>query len=245
MTCTTYLPAVTGGAPEPDPRIDMLPFVSGDGRLYEMRHINPDTAAESQARHQTLWECYDKFGWYEWFHTKSPGDHRPAEWEQLFAGGDFVYRSMDTSPGNGRFYVLADDDQRNVKLSRWCPRFWAPGDVYPRNPFVYWYEKATCKYLPHESDYQPTWLRFAAYYMAAETAVGLIADVVMLEWLTQLAEDGRPEHIEETYWYARDFGLIRWGSDLHGYSEIVELHAPGARPDNVREIIPCWNGSTS
>jgi len=45
---------------------------------------------------------------------------------------------------------------------------------------------------------------------------------------------------EERYFFARGFGLVGWRSPW-GESGVAELHAPQARPDNVRLRIPCMS----
>ncbi len=48
---------------------------------------------------------------------------------------------------------------------------------------------------------------------------------------------------EERYYYAEGYGLVGWWSRDRGMSYISEIHAPGARPDNTREEIPCLDRS--
>ena len=63
-----------------------------------------------------------------------------------------------------------------------------------------------------------------------------LADVAVLEWLDM---SGTPL---ESYYYAQGYGLVGWknhtGIPLRR-SAISEIHAPGARLDNVREVIDC------
>ena len=230
MTDQLYLPYIGSGRPAITP-FDMRDYLRGDGRIYEVVLFDKD-GNQHQARHQTQIEHDAGYGWSSWFQTK--GNEISAEYEWLGADGEFIYRGIDTSPGRGRYYRLVDDDQRNIKMSKWCPRFWSPGDIYERNPFVFWYEKAGCKYLAGESDYQPTWLSFTYQFPSWPTPLGNIEDVIQLDWL--LSPDD--EQSEETYWYARGWGLVGWAGRGH-YAVPVELHAPGARPDNVMEVIPC------
>jgi len=66
-------------------------------------------------------------------------------------------------------------------------------------------------------------------------------DVVALAAYNEV--NGRPAAQPfERYYYAKGFGLIMWegiDTDHRGVSFLVQLHNPGARPDNVREKIPC------
>ncbi len=212
-----YLPAIFG--PPAGPPFDMVRFMIGDGRLYEVQH-----SGGSQARHQT------QLARGRAYETK--GNELKAEWEELWATADVIYRGTDTSPGDGRYYTLYDGDAPG---SAWAPRFWDVGDLYERNPFVVFYRKADCSVVL--SGYQRSWLRFEAYYPTYTFRSGItLRNVVELSWL--LKPDGQPV---ESYFYAEQFGLVGWGSADRGYSYVSEVHAPGARPDNKREVIPCLN----
>jgi hypothetical protein len=221
MNHKIYLPYIGSGRPAITPW-DMLPYMRGDGRIYEVVLFDKD-GNQHQARHQTLVD-YNLPRWSEWYQTKN------HEWEELAADGEFIYRGIDTSPGNGEYYDLRDDDREIY--SRWCPRFWAPGDIYERNPRMTFFRKSDC--YPLRSVKHHTWLSFTYQFPSWPTPLGDIEDVIQLDWL--LSPDDKQS--EETYWYARGWGLVGWASRGH-YAVPVELHQPGARPDNVREVIPC------
>ena len=213
-----YLPVIL--SPPLAPPYDMARFMIGDGRLYEVQH-----SGGSQARHQT------QVTPTRFYHTK--GSEWSAEWEELWASADTIYRGTDTSPGDGRYYTLYDGDQPG---SAWSPRFWDVGDLYERNPFVVFYRKSDCEVVL--SGYQRSWLRFEAFYPAYTFRSGIkLYNVVELTWL--LSPDGEPV---ESYFYAENFGLVGWGSADRGYSYVNEVHQPGARPDNKREVIACLDG---
>lgn len=214
---TAYLPLVIGYIEPVKPGVDVGAYLIGDGRLYEVRH-----SQGSQARHQTQFEGN------RYYHTK--GNEFHAEWEELWNSGDFVYRGTDTSPGNGEYYTLYDN---NVAGSKWAPRFWKVGDIFERNPLVVYFDKNTCNIT--RSGTARTWLRFVAIHDSYTFDTGLtIRNVVQLAWL--LSPDGAPE---EEYFYSPEYGLVGWGSRDRGYSAISEIHPPGARPDNKREVISC------
>jgi hypothetical protein len=209
-----FLPAVFGSGSYV---FDMTRFMIGDGRLYEVRH-----SSGSQARHQTQVEDG------RFYHTK--GNEIRAEWEELWADAEIIYRGTDTSPGNDRYYTLYENDEVG---SAWSPRYWKVGDLYERNPYVVFYRKADCRVVA--SGFQRSWLRFQAYYPAYTFASGIrLTNVIELSWL--LAPDGDPI---ESYFYAQSYGLVGWSSADRGGSSISQIHAPGQRPDNTREVIGC------
>jgi hypothetical protein len=200
-----------------------MPFFTGGfigkGVLYEIK-----TQGAGQQRVQTQVEGN------VFYHTKGgDGAAFPAEWEQLRYDDDFIWRFTDTSPGNGRYYQLRDNGQ---DWSKWCPRFWRVGDVYRRFPLVSFYKKADCTQLSEEI--QDTWIRFAGLYAEYTFFTGIILkNVIELHWLS--SPDSDPI---ERYWYAMGYGLVGW-TGQGKLSAISEIHAPGARDDNVREVINC------
>jgi hypothetical protein len=215
-TYRRYMPVVWYSPPE---FFDMAVYMTGDGRLYEVRH-----SSGAQARHQTQFEGI------RFFHTK--GNEIKAEWEELWATNDHIIRGTDTSPGNDQFYTLWENGQVG---SAWAPRRWRVGDIFERNPVVAFYRKSDCGFV--DGGYHKSWLLFKAYY-PTYTFPGpepiKLNSVIELAWLLKL--DGQPE---ETYFYARNYGLVGWWSADRGFSAISEIHEPGARPDNAREYIPC------
>lgn len=212
--------------PVPSSAVDLTEYMAGGGRLYEVRHNSG-----SQSRHQTQIDDVDKSIFY---HSKGyqevGGGVMLAEWEELWATDGLLYRGTDTSPGGGEYYTLYEGSSAG---SPWAPRYWKVGGLYERNPYVVFYRKDNCNIVA--SGFQRSWLRFENIYGAFTFQSGItIRNVIKLAWL--LHPQGQPI---EYYFYAQDYGLVGWGSNDRGYSYISEIHAPGQRPNNVREVIPC------
>ena len=109
--------------------------------------------------------------------------------------------------------------------------------MFERRPFVVFFRKSNCTVV--EDGFQPSWLRFEAYYPAYTFQSGItLRNVVELTWL--LEKDGEPI---ESYFYAEGYGLVGWGSADRGFSYVSWLHEPGQRPDNKREVIGCLSRS--
>ena len=226
------------GEPPPGSQYDLLSYLAiiGEtmGPLYE---VQMETWIEDnsvpgggywqsgpQQRHQT--QQYIQI----FYHTKD------SEWEQLSWDNDFIYRGIDTSPGPSggvpRFYELRDE--LNIPYSKWCKRFMRIGERYYRNPYVTFYNKDNCLLLSQSR--HPSYLKLVAVFDSLTFSTGItLADVIVLQWQDL---GGNPL---EDYYYAQDYGLVGWKS--HSYpqrrSAISEIHAPGARPDNQREVIDC------
>jgi hypothetical protein len=233
---TVYLPHVSGGQAAPEPnQVDMLPFLWGDrALLYELTLIDKH-GRQHTSRCQCQTDGAMQNDRYHWWFTKSNG--MTAEWEEFAAdqsAGGYIYRGVDTSPGRGTLYELRDVDLR--RFSRWCTRRWSVGDVYRRAPIVTEMSKQDC--IISASRQVITWLKFAGHYQHFSTPAGDIGEVVELHWLLDDPADANQEPAE-IYWYSRQLGhLAAWRGEL-GQSVVVEIHEPGARPDNVREVIPC------
>ena len=107
-----YLPAIFSA--RRGPTFDMAVFMIGDGRLYEVMH-----SGGAQARHQTQTSTT------RFYHTK--GNEIRAEWEELWVGGNLIFRGTDTSPGNDQYYTLYEN---GLAGSAWRLRYWRVGEIY-------------------------------------------------------------------------------------------------------------------
>lgn len=224
VTTTVYLPVFFRSyLAEP---FDMVDFLKGDDRLFEVQFVNADGSSGPQARHQTQIEGRT------FYHTKGSEWH--AEWEELWYDDGYIYRGTDTSPGNGQYYTLRDPGQYG---SKWAPRYWKEGQIFYREPHVTFYDKSSCQ--PVLGGTQGSYLRLDNYYKEYTFQSGItLKNVVELSWL--LRHDGQPV---ERYYYAEFYGLVGWRSNTGAHSYINELHEPGTRPDNLREDIPCLDTS--
>lgn len=216
--------------------VDLLDYLRGDGRLYEMKHIFQTTAGLriGQQRIQTQTEGR------RFFIVKN------HEWEELWYDDDFIYRGTDTSPGSGNFYTLMEDNRYG---SPWVPRHMAAQAFFRRSPTVVSRRKADCNVNFQLSGTHVTWIRLERIHNQlrlpdheGETPTGIVVrDVAELAAYSDV--DGRPANQPfERYYYAKGIGLVMWDGievDHRGRSFLVELHAPGARPNNQREHLPC------
>jgi hypothetical protein len=224
-----FNPAWPSTPPLPPPptgdEIDLVPYLlpsnlgpGENGVLYEVQTFNGP-----QQRHQTQAD----FGAF--YHTKD------NEWEELTYNEQYIYRSIDTSPGEEggirRYYELQDDLDR--KWSHWCLRRMAIGTTYYRNPIVSFHNKDNCALLTQ--DHQQSLIKLLSVVGTMTFFTGItLSDVIILQWQEV---SGNPL---EDYYYAKGYGLVGWNSHIDGRkSAISEIHAPGARPDNLREVIDC------
>ena len=217
---TPYLKPLAPGqfpsTPPPLPtKYDLSPYFStgaAKGMLYEVQ-----TEGAGQQRHQTQYENGIIY------HTKD------SEWEQIKFDSTKCYRSVDTSPGSGQYYEIMDVP--GTKWSIWCPRYMYEGESYYRNPFVQFRVKSNCALV--SEGYQASLLVLEEVIKEMTFFTGItLTDVIELVWT------GLDHTPIERYYYARGYGLVGWEGNGKR-AAISEIHQPGARPDNVREVIRC------
>lgn len=199
--------------PPPGNKIDLLPYFLGNapkGVLYEVQ-----TEGAGQQRHQTQIEGN------VFYHTKD------NEWEQLKYDSGFIYRGIDTSPGGGQFYRLGDIG--NPSWSKWAARYMAVGEVFERKPTITFCRKSDCGVLSVQT--AVNYLRLNTVYPSFTFFTGIKLDkVIELDWLNTPGGS-----FVERYYYAVGYGLVGWNSSDGRWAAISEIHAPGARPNNVKE----------
>jgi hypothetical protein len=217
----SWLSRLTGGTvppPPPGTAVDLLPYLRGDGRLYEVRHpLGDQERFQTQVDGTIFWLV--KNGQYE-----------------TFASVDgFIWRGIDTSPGPAPTYAERPGELRYYRqfepgqsYARWCKRSMVPGETYtgPVHQVQYHY-KSDCSLSSANSGTAVNRVTFVRLH-ASRTWNGITVQDV-----AELTND------TETFYFARGLGLVAWVSPW-GESAISELHAPGARPDNVRES-GCWS----
>jgi murein DD-endopeptidase MepM/ murein hydrolase activator NlpD len=208
--------AVSPGEEPAGDALDLLPYLGGDGRLYEVAN-----ALGSQERFQTQWEGS------HFYQTKN------RNWEGFFFDSDFIYRDLDTSPGGGRYYRLTDPD-RQVG-SRWMRRRMKVGESFAQQRRVQFFVLDNCAPSEANSGTVTDTMLLAGHHPTITLRTGLeVEDVIELHWVNG----------GEKYFYGRGFGLVAWErmhQDPHTpqWSALSEVHAPSTRPDNERLRIQC------
>lgn len=195
---------------------NLLDYMAGDGRLYEVKN-----ADGGQERFQTQWVSDNQF-----WQTKNDNA------EQLFLLPGFISRGWDTSPGDGRYY-----QQQNPKGNSsavWLPDFMRQGETFQTSLWVQFFNWDCTKSMFNSGSVTDT-RRFVEWHEVWTSRAGItLNDVIEIHWVNG----------GETYFYARDFGLVGWErthQDPHTpkWSAISEIHEPGQRPDNEVLLPAC------
>ena len=205
--------------PQPE-AVDVLEYIKGDGRQYEVRN-----ASDGQERFQIR---EDGLTFY-----LVKNNH----WEKFFYDNDFVYRDIDTSPGNGRYYRLTDPDRSYG--SRWLRRKMAPGQTYTQPRRVQFYNAADGSPSPANSGNVVDTIKLVAHHDSYQFPTGVeIDDVLEIHWINS-ESDHTPR---EKYYYAKGLGMVGWARghqdpNTPAWSAVSEIYEKGTRDPFEREKV--------
>jgi hypothetical protein len=203
---------------DPDQTFDLLPYLRGDGRLYEL---------------QFSWNG----GGQQRVQTQVAGDRfyfvKGSEWEELWSDDHFIYRGTDTSAGGGEVYTLTESGTYG---SAWVPRQMSIGVPFRRMPLVVFRRKSDGAEIPGKQAVQVTWIQLQEVHSKLALSSGIeLADVAVLAAYEDA--NGKPKDKPfERYFYAQKYGLVSWEGSL-GQSVMVREFPAGSEPDNTREAL--------
>lgn len=215
---------------------DLLPYLKGDGRIYEVQHMGGGNSPGPTETFQTQTQGSDIF-----YQVKN------HQYEKFRVDTQFIWRGLDTSPGpapeyaerpgQNRFYIQRDPGS---DFARWCPRRMAEGELFVGQPHhVQFYYKEDCQLSSANSGPASNRIKFIKHHSNSTKAW----NGIILNDLIELTTDRWPL---ERYWYARNYGLVAWSYEeldtagnivIKASSAISEIHQN--RPPNDRENIPC------
>jgi lysozyme len=196
--------------------LDLLPYLRGDGRMYEVKHPSGATETfQTQADDGIFWQCKNR------------------QWEQMKADAQWIMRGWDTSPGPAPDYAERPGHLRayhqyetGADYARWCPRHMTVGQTWtgPGHlvQFVY---KSDCAPSAANSGPATNKVTFAAKHTIKTWNGITVQDVVELK-----------NNFGESFYYGLGHGLVAWKS-AWGESAICEILT--GRPPLQRENLPC------
>lgn len=203
--------------PPPTNTVDLLPYFLP--RSSEAWMLQGDWGPQEKKR--TIHDAPNR----TLYHVKN------RNWERMHYDANYIYRSVDTSPGpdgtgRDRYYGLTDAD---LPFSRWIHRHARAGDWFFRSPTVRFFYKDNCEPITAYTD--PTWLHVVAFhdtYHFDLTGV-TVQNVLEMYWART---KGGPAI--ERYFYAG--GLVGWYDYSKGWHSAIASYTVG---DNEPEVIPC------
>lgn len=205
------------GTPKPAAKkIDLLEYLRGDGRQYEVKH--PSGATETFQTH---------IQGHAFYQVKN------SQYEKFHFDNEFIYRSVDTSAGKAppyaerpnkmRYYIQYDDGDSKAK---WCKRFMTAGEQFTGSGHnVQFFYKDDCKKSAANSGRAVNRVKLKALHENVTLNGVLVGQTIELETNTG-----------ESMFFAKGFGLVGWKADW-GESSIFEVHQ--GRDNLEREKIGC------
>ena len=201
---TSHVPVVV--TPSNSTGLDMLAYLKGDGRAYMVQH--PSGASE---KFRTVTEPNSRFK-----------QLKNSQWEEFWHTPDYIWRGVDTSPGDGQYYRQFEADSGGA---RWCPRFMAVGQTWiaPVPHTVQTYDKADCRPVEHHRN------------GTATNRLTLVARHERMTWGGVTVDDVIEvvSSTGETMYFGRGYGLVAWSS-AWGSSAIAHV-LPPSEADNEPE----------
>lgn len=191
-------PAVSLGTsppvPEPGGTYDLLDYMRGDGRQYELQYTWGGGGTHP---------CQTQRNGNIFYNVKGGG-----EYEECYYDEKFVYRGIDTSESPERYYT---QNTGNIYGAMWAKRRMAIGETVTKSPLVIHSWKANCQ---ERLRGQPTdRLTLVRHYDSFRFDSGItLSDVLYLEW-----------NQGEGYFYAKGYGLVGF-TFSGGKSYISEIH---------------------
>lgn len=197
--------------PPPVQTIDLLPYLRGDGRMYETQYTWAGGGTQTFQTHQ---------GSGEFWQVKN------GEYEHMYYDDRYIYRGIDTSEAPDKFYVQMTGDKYGAI---WAKRHMAMGETVVKTPRIihYWQNNCSVRASGNPVDQ----LTLAKHWSEITTESGIrISDVIKLEWSAG-----------EGYLYARDWGLVgfeftggrSWVSEVHQNRPPLQRHVPSCWHDPV------------
>ncbi|GAF74557.1 unnamed protein product, partial [marine sediment metagenome] len=201
---------------------DMLRYLRGDGRAYDMRYTWGDGGV---TRVQTQLEI-DGAG-ERFYHV------RDSKWVEYWFDQEYIY--LGTSTADSR-RTYTETSHKGHTGGPWIPRHMALHTFFRRNPIITLRRKDNCQLVNRFS--RISWIRLEAVHANVALPGG-----VVLENVAELAvfddADGQPnESPSERYLFAEAFGLVAWQGN-RGHLVMTRALEPGSVPDNLRETVRC------
>ena len=194
------------------PKYNLLDYMRGDGRMYEVRHPAGNTETFQTQRGDTGVFYQVKNSQYETF---------------AFDVG-FIWRGIDTSPGKSPYAERPDENryynqaEPNKTMARWALRNMFVGQTYTGpGHYVQFYYKDRCVKSKVNTGPATNRVSLIAHHDQKTWNGITVKNVIVLQTNTG-----------EKMYFAKNYGLVAWSS-AWGESAICELHK--GRPDLVRE----------
>ncbi len=201
---------------------DMLAYMRGDGRLYDVRYT---WQGGGTRRQQTQ---VDSNSDRQFYNVRNAG-----EWDTFYSDDEYIYLSARSAAPQG-IYSTYNEGSRDG--SAWAPRYMALHTFFHRNPIVTVMRTGSCSVINRYV--QRSWIRLEAIHQTLKLPGGVtLNDVAELAVFADAG--GRPaETADERHLFARNYGPVAWQGKV-GTMYMVGEPAAGSAPDIRREPAGC------
>lgn len=169
--------------------VDLLEYIRGDGRIYEMRY-------ELDAPPKTV--MYQSQG--DEISNRIFYQVKDQQWERWYADDNYVYREADTSESADRYLIYTTEGTVGAV---WSKRFMYPGEIFTRNPLLIHYHKNNCVERTRH------WHKISVQVDSIKPSYTLPSGVTLNEVLV-LNSILETQEIVVRAFYAKGFGLVGW-----------------------------------
>ncbi len=201
---------------------DMLTYIRGDGRLYDVRYT---WAGGGTGRMQTQQGGESD---RQFYNVSAAG-----EWDAFYSDDEFVYLSARSSTTRGTYSTYSEASREG---SAWVPRHMALHTFFSRNPIITAMRIGSCAVINRYV--QRSWIRLEAVHQTLKLPGGITLDDVA-ELAVFADAGGRPAATpHERYLFARGYGQVAWQGKI-GTMYMTGEPAAGSAPDIRREPTGC------
>jgi hypothetical protein len=210
--------------------IDMLDYIRGDGRVYDVEFQFPGHTWESGVeRMQTQIEGR------RFFQVKGGPGATDHNWEELWYDNQYIRRGTDISPSEDEYYTIEEDGEYGQK---WIPRIVRVGDKHLAVPLVIFRYKSNGQNVSGKDPYRfEHWIELKKIHASYTFESGITLNDVVEIW-GYLDDAGKFGLNFERYFYARGFGLVGWTDPTKNWRSYIK----DIRVENVthlaRKVVP-------
>lgn len=203
-------------------KYDMLAFMQGDGRLYNLRY---EWAGGGEQKVQTKNVSNSQ----TFFHSKY------IDWEELWYDNEFIWRGTDTSPNSVEVYQISRNAgilQGGLYGHPWIPRYMSIGETYKISPWITFRKQHTGEAVPEKPAYQQIFYKkLVAIHKSITFKSGItLSNVMELHGFVDV--NGKPAAQPfEKYFYGHKYGLVAWVGTALGES-YISYEFDSQEPDN-------------
>jgi len=196
--------------------IDLLQYIKGDGRIYDVNYKFYGGPGEGTERMQTQHEGK------RFYHVKGGPDSHQYNWEELWHDETYIYRGTDISPEQGQLYQSSEEGRYG---QRWIPRYASIGTRHLASPTITFRYKSNGNNVQGKPPYLfPHWVEVKAIHKQYRFESGIVLNDVLELWGYLHDPSGNKPGVNfERYFYAKGYGLVSW-------------HDP-TKPNNWRSFI--------